>query len=178
MIISMEEVYFIKEEINFIKKNLKNENIKFNNNIKIGAMIETPSSAIISSHLADELDFFSIGTNDLTQFVLAVDRNNLKVSDLYNPLSPSLLNLIKYIVNSIHEKNKKIGMCGELAGDLKSIRLLLGLGLDELSMSVNNIPNVKKIIRSSYISNCKNLSDKILDKKTNKEIMLILEKNY
>ncbi len=177
MIISMEEVYFIKDQINKVKFNLNKNNISYDNNIKIGAMIETPSAAIISSNLADEMDFFSIGTNDLTQFVLAVDRNNLKVSNLYNPLSPSVLSLIKYTINSVHEKNKKIGMCGELASDLKSIRLLLGLGLDELSMNVSFIPNVKKIIRSSYMFSCKRLVDKILNKKTLNEVISILDKN-
>ncbi len=177
MIISMEEVYFLKSEIDYIKNNLIKENINFDENIKIGAMIETPSAAIICSHLAEELDFFSIGTNDLTQFVLAVDRNNLKVSYLYNPLCPSIINLIRYIVNTIHEKNKKVGICGELASNLNSIKLLLGLGLDELSMNVSFIPNVKKIIRSSYYSSCKKLLDKILDQKTNKDIEKILNKN-
>ncbi len=176
MIISMEEVYFIKEQINKIKFYLNKNNISYNNKIKIGAMIETPSSCIISSHMADEMDFFSIGTNDLTQFILAVDRNNLNVSNLYNPLSPSVLNLIKYTINSVHEKNKKIGMCGELASDLKSIKLLLGLGLDELSMNVSYIPDVKNIIRSSYMSSCKKLVDKILNKKTINEIKYILSK--
>ncbi len=176
MIISMEEVYFLKDEINYIKKDLIKNNINFDENIKIGAMIETPSAAIICSHLSEELDFFSIGTNDLTQFVLAVDRNNIKVSNLYNPLCPSVLNLIKYIVNSIHEKNKKIGICGELASNLNSVKLLLGLGLDELSMNISYIPNVKKIIRSSYYTSCKKLLDKILDQKTNKDIENILNK--
>ncbi len=176
MIISMEEVYFLKNEINYIKNLLVKDNINFDENIKIGAMIETPSAAIICSHLAEELDFFSIGTNDLTQFILAVDRNNVKVSNLYNPLCPSVLNLIKYVVNSIHENNKKIGICGELASNLNSIKLLLGLGLDELSMNLSFIPNVKKIIRSSYFSNCKKLLDKILDQKTNQDIENILNK--
>ncbi len=176
MIISIEEVNFLKKEIEFIKNKLNIENIKFNKNIKIGSMIETPSAAIISSHLADELDFFSIGTNDLTQYTLAVDRNNDKVSHLYNPLSPSVLNLIKYTINSVHEKNKKIGMCGELASNEKAIKLLIGLGLDELSMNVNSIPYIKKIIRSSYLSSSKILVNKILMKKTNKEIEYILDK--
>ncbi len=176
MIISIEEVNFLKKEIEFIKNKLNIENIKFNRNIKIGCMIETPAAAIISSHLADELDFFSIGTNDLTQYTLAVDRNNDKVSHLYNPLSPSVLNLIKYTINSVHEKNKKIGMCGELASNEKAIKLLIGLGLDELSMNVNSIPYIKKIIRSSYLSSSKILVNKILMKKTNKEIESILDK--
>ncbi len=162
MIISMEEVFFLKNEINKIKIYLRNKNIAFNEDIKIGAMIETPSAAIISGYLADELDFFSIGTNDLTQYTLAVDRNNSMVSYLYEPLSPSVLFLIKYIVDSIHKKNKEVCICGELAGNKDVVLLLLGLSLDGLSMSSNLIPSIKNIIRHSYFKDSKKLASNIL----------------
>ncbi len=170
MIISMEEVFFLKDEINKIKFELNKNKISFNKNIKIGAMIETPSAAIISNYLSDELDFFSIGTNDLIQYTLAVDRNSSMVSYLYEPLSPSVIHLIKYIIDSIHSKGKKISMCGELAGNENVTLLLIGLGLDELSMSSNYIPKIKSIIRNFSLSYSKKLASDILKLNTIKKI--------
>ncbi len=177
MIISMEEVFFIKKEIKKTKIKLKQKNQKFKKNIKIGIMIETPSAAIIANKLAKELDFFSIGTNDLTQYTLAVDRNNSIISYLYNPLSPSMIHLIKLIIDEIHKENKKISICGELASDEKSTILLLGLGIDELSMDSNSIPNIKNIIRNLSIKHAKKITEKILSKSTFKEINKILQEN-
>ncbi len=176
MIISIEEVYFIKNEIEFLKNQLKLENKLFNNKIKIGVMIETPAAAIISKFLAKELDFFSIGTNDLTQYILAVDRNNSVISHLYNTLSPSVIKFIKIIIDSVHSENKKVSICGELASDEKAIFLLLGLGIDELSMHSNFIPKIKYKICNTYYKTCKKISEKILLKKTIKEIDNILKK--
>ncbi len=176
MIISIEEVKFIKNEINKIKSYLDKNNILYNKKIKIGAMIETPASALIINHLCKELDFFSIGTNDLTQYVLAVDRTNTLVSYLYEPLSPSIIYLIKYVVDVIHKNNKKVGMCGELASDDKSTILLLGLGLDELSMSSNFIPKIKNNIIKYSFNKAKKITYKILKKNNIKDIKNILNK--
>ncbi len=148
MIISMEEVFFLKKEFLKIKYEFKKKKINFDKNIKIGAMIETPAAVMISKYLAEELDFFSIGTNDLTQYTLAVDRNNTMVSHLYETLSPSVLRMIKYSIDAVHKKNKEIGICGEIASDNSVTMLLLGLGLDELSMSSNFIPEIKNNIRN------------------------------
>ncbi len=176
MIISMEEVYFLKKEINEVKNQLKQNNQSFNEYIKIGIMIETPAAAVISKYLAKELDFFSIGTNDLTQYTLAVDRNNSMISYLYNPLSPSIINLIKFIIDSIHTQGKEVGMCGELSSDKRATLLLLGLGLDELSMNSVDIPEIKQIIRSNKLSYSQKITKKILSKFMYKDILSLLDK--
>lgn len=103
----------------------------------------------MARHLAKEADFFSIGTNDLTQYTLAVDRGNEMISRLYNPLSPAVLNLIKQVIDASHAEGKWTGMCGELAGDERATVLLLGMGLDEYSMSAMSIPRVKQLVRST-----------------------------
>ena len=133
-------------------------------------MIETPAAAAIAHHLIKEVDFFSIGTNDLTQYTLAVDRGNELISDLYNPLAPSVLTLIKTVIDASHAAGKWTGMCGELAGDERATLLLLGMGLDEFSMSAISIPTVKKIIRSTNFSEVKELADKALSMATAAEI--------
>ncbi|QJC29708.1 phosphoenolpyruvate-protein phosphotransferase PtsI [Enterobacteriaceae endosymbiont of Plateumaris pusilla] len=170
MIISIEEVYFLKEELNFLKKQLQNEKKHFNKNIPVGIMVETPASAIISEHLAKEIDFFSIGTNDLTQYTLAVDRGNDLISHLYKPISPSIFYLIKKVINASHSEGKWTGMCGELASDERVIPILLGMGLDEFSMSSTFIPKIKNIIRNIEMSKAKILADNILLQSTIKDI--------
>ncbi len=176
MIISMEEVFFLKKEIKKLKLQLTEEKCKFDDNIEIGAMIETPAAAIISKHLSKELDFFSIGTNDLTQYTLAVDRNNSMISHLYEPLSPSIIYLIKYIVDSVNEYGKKLSICGELASDERAIMLLLGLGVKELSMSVSDIPKVKQIICKNSLSFAKEISKEVLSKSTVNEVLTVLNR--
>ncbi len=176
MIISMEEVEFLKNEINFVKKYLIKKKIKFDKNIKIGAMIETPSAALIINFLSKEFDFFSIGTNDLTQYTLAVNRNNSMVSYLYDSLSPSIIYLINHIVYNVHKNGKKVCICGELASDEISTKLLLGLGLDELSMNSNSIPKIKYNIRNTNFKDSIKLKSIILNTKSSKEIRKILIK--
>ena len=133
-------------------------------------MIETPAAAAIAHHLIKEVEFFSIGTNDLTQYTLAVDRGNELISALYNPLSPSVLTIIKSVIDASHAAGKWTGMCGELAGDEHATLLLLGMGLDEFSMSAISIPTVKKIIRSTTFADAKALADKALSMATAAEI--------
>lgn len=106
-------------------------------------MVETPSAAVNAKFLAKEVDFFSIGTNDLTQYTLAVDRGNELISHLYNPMQPSVLSLIKQVIDASHAEGKWTGMCGELAGDERATLLLLGMGLDEFSMSAISVPRIK-----------------------------------
>lgn len=174
MIISVEEIQKLNIELNYLKIQLKKEGKNFDNNIKIGIMIETPASAIIAHHLIKEVDFFSIGTNDLTQYTLAVDRGNKLISHLYNPISPSILILIKKVIEASHSEGKWTAMCGEMAGDERTIPLLLGLGLDEFSMSSVSIPKVKKIIRSIYYKDAKELAQKALTLKTTESIKNLL----
>ncbi|MCX8574981.1 MULTISPECIES: phosphoenolpyruvate-protein phosphotransferase PtsI [unclassified Gilliamella] len=176
MIISVEEIRILKSEINILKEQLTAEGKAFDKNIEVGVMIETPAAAVIAHHLAKEVDFFSIGTNDLTQYTLAVDRGNELISHLYNPLSPSVLTLIKKVIDASHKEGKWTGMCGELAGDERATILLLGMGLDEFSMSAVSIPKIKKLIRNTHFEEAKKLADNVLEKATSKEIMDLIEK--
>ena len=170
MIISVEEVRELKSVIETLKQELRNENKLFDENIQIGVMVETPAAAINAKFLAKEVDFFSIGTNDLTQYTLAVDRGNELISHLYNPLSPAVLNLIKQVIDAAHQEGKWTGMCGELAGDERATLLLLGMGLDEFSMSSISVPRVKKLIRNTKFADVKALADEALTKPTASEI--------
>ncbi|QCI24175.1 phosphoenolpyruvate-protein phosphotransferase PtsI [Buchnera aphidicola (Muscaphis stroyani)] len=176
MIISVEEIRLLKIEIEHLKSQLNHNNIKFDEKIKIGIMIETPSSAIISHYLIKEVDFFSIGTNDLTQYTLAVDRGNDLISKLYKPMHPSVLNLIQKVINVSHVHKKWTGMCGELAADERATVLLLGMGLDEFSMSSISIPKIKKIIRSISFKDAQELAKEALTLPTEKEILNLIEK--
>ncbi|WP_016677070.1 phosphoenolpyruvate-protein phosphotransferase PtsI, partial [Yersinia pestis] len=155
MIISVEEVRELKAELELLKSQLREENKAFDETIEVGVMVETPAAAVIARHLAKEVDFFSIGTNDLTQYTLAVDRGNELISHLYNPMSPSVLGLIKQVIDASHAEGKWTGMCGELAGDERATLLLLGMGLDEFSMSAISIPRIKKIIRNTNFEDVK-----------------------
>lgn len=175
MIISVEEVRLIKAEIEILKMQLRNEGKAFDEQIEIGVMVETPAAAVIAPHLAKEVDFFSIGTNDLTQYTLAVDRGNELISKLYNPMSPSVLALIKNIIDASHKEGKWTGMCGELAGDERATLLLLGMGLDEFSMSAIAIPKVKKLIRNTNYEEAKALAEEALQKATSQEIMQLID---
>ena len=170
MIISVEEIRELKSVIEVLKQELRNEGKAFDENIQIGVMVETPAAAVNARFLAKEVDFFSIGTNDLTQYTLAVDRGNEMISHLYNPLSPAVLNLIKQVIDASHAEGKWTGMCGELAGDEKATLLLLGMGLDEFSMSAMSIPRIKKLIRNVNFHDAKELADSALQKPTAVEI--------
>jgi len=170
MIISVEEIRKLKEILAVLKTELTAEGHAFDQAIEIGVMIETPAAAAIAHHLIKEVEFFSIGTNDLTQYTLAVDRGNELISDLYNPMTPSVLSIIKTVIDASHAAGKWTGMCGELAGDERATLLLLGMGLDEFSMSAISIPTVKKIIRNTHFSDVKALADKALSVATAAEI--------
>ncbi|WP_041741783.1 phosphoenolpyruvate--protein phosphotransferase [Caldicellulosiruptor kronotskyensis] len=146
MITCIDEVYQVKWIIQEAKEELKKENIPFSQNIEIGIMIETPAAAVISDILAKEADFFSIGTNDLIQYTLAIDRTNDKVSYLYNPLHPAVLRLIKMTVENAHKRGIEVGVCGEIASNQEFVPVLIGLGIDELSLNPSKILNVKKKI--------------------------------
>ncbi|AKJ42881.1 phosphoenolpyruvate-protein phosphotransferase PtsI [Pragia fontium] len=176
MIISVEEVRLLKAELVMLKEQLRKEDIAFDEAIEVGVMVETPAAATIAHHLAKEVDFFSIGTNDLTQYTLAVDRGNELISHLYNPLSPSVLTLIKQVIDASHKEGKWTGMCGELAGDERATLLLLGMGLDEFSMSAISIPRIKKIIRNANFSDVKTLAENALAQPTAKDVLAIVDK--
>lgn len=176
MIISVEEVRTLRHELSLLKIQLRKEGKAFDESIEVGVMVETPAAAVIACHLAQEVDFFSIGTNDLTQYTLAVDRGNELISHLYNPMSPAVLTLIKQVIDASHTVDKWTGMCGELAGDERATPLLLGMGLDEFSMSSISIPRIKKIIRNTNFSDTKALVKEALAQPTAEEVMNLVNK--
>ncbi|MBY7912621.1 phosphoenolpyruvate-protein phosphotransferase PtsI [Vibrio fluvialis] len=176
MIISVEEIRALKAAIEEYKAELRTEGLAFDESIEIGVMVETPAAAAIAHHLAKEVSFFSIGTNDLTQYTLAVDRGNEMISHLYNPLSPAVLTVIKQVIDASHAEGKWTGMCGELAGDERATLLLLGMGLDEFSMSGISIPKVKKVIRNSNFAEVKAMAEEALSLPTAAEIEACVEK--
>ncbi len=146
MIATIGELRRANDILSVVKQELESENKDFDQNIEVGVMIEIPAAAVIADVLAKEADFFSIGTNDLTQYTLAVDRTNEKVGYLYNNFDPAVLRLISTVIKAGHEKGRTVGMCGELAGNPAATLLLLGLGLDEFSMSPTVVLRIKKII--------------------------------
>ncbi|MDP8176488.1 phosphoenolpyruvate-protein phosphotransferase PtsI [Pasteurella skyensis] len=178
MIISVEEIRTLKALIEEFKAELRAEGVAFDENLEIGVMVETPSAAMNARHLAKEVDFFSIGTNDLTQYLLAVDRGNEYIAHLYNPLAPSVLNVIKQVIDASHAEGKWTGMCGELAGDERAAALLLGMGLDEFSMSAISVPRIKKLVRNMNYADAKALADKALDCPTAAEIEQLVDDFY
>lgn len=148
MISGVDEVREAKRFLEGVKDELHRERAEFRADTPIGIMIEIPSAAICADLLAKEVDFFSVGTNDLTQYTLAVDRNNERVDYLYEPLHPAVLRLLRLVISSARQERCSIGICGELAGDPMATALLLGLGFDTLSTSLMSLPEIKKIIRS------------------------------
>ncbi|MFC5705095.1 phosphoenolpyruvate-protein phosphotransferase PtsI [Aeromonas eucrenophila] len=170
MIISVEEFRSLKATVEQLKAELRADGKAFDESIEVGIMIETPAAAVMAHHLAKEVDFFSIGTNDLTQYTLAVDRGNEMISAMYNPLSPSVLTLIKMVIDASHDNGKWTGMCGELAGDERATLLLLGMGLDEFSMSAISVPRIKKLIRNTNFEDVKAMADQALSYATAAEI--------
>lgn len=175
MISSVDEIRAAKDIINEVKEELKAEKVKFDKNVKIGIMIEVPSAAIMAEQLAKECDFFSIGTNDLIQYTVAVERGNEKISDLYTKFHPAVIRLIKMAIDGAHKSKIFCGMCGEAAADERFIPLLVGLGLDEFSMNPTKILNSRKMIRSLNHKECKKLVQEILRMSSATEIKARLE---
>lgn len=176
MISSIEELQKSKEIIEEVKQELKFKNISFNENIEVGIMVEIPSSAIMADEFAKECDFFSIGTNDLIQYTIAVERGNEKVADLYSHYNPAVIRLIKFAIDGAHKAGIFCGMCGEAAGDVKFIPLLVGLGLDEFSMNANKILRARKLITDLDFEECKQLAKEILQLDSTEDVKNRLEK--
>ena len=170
MIASVEEVKQANAMLDECKEELTAEGKEFNKDIKVGIMIEVPAAAVISPILAKYVDFFSIGTNDLCQYTLAVDRMNEAIGSLYQPLHPGVIRLIKHVIDASHEHGKFTGMCGELASDPVATMILLGLGLDEFSMTASSIPLIKNILRSVSKAECEEVANKALTMDTAEEI--------
>ncbi|NQT89761.1 MAG: phosphoenolpyruvate--protein phosphotransferase [Candidatus Omnitrophica bacterium] len=178
MISGVEELVAANKFLEEAKKELKAKRMPFDKNIEVGVMIEVPSAALIADILATKVDFFSIGTNDLIQYALAVDRVNEKIAYLYEPLHPAVLRLIKRIIDAGHSKGIWVGMCGEMAGEPAFAPLLLGLGLDEFSVPLTSILKIKKIIRSVNYDETKRLAEEALDLPSAREVEALLRKKF
>jgi phosphotransferase system enzyme I (PtsI) len=170
MISGIEELRQANKILEEAKEELKNKDIPHNKDIEVGVMIEVPSAAMTADILALEADFFSIGTNDLIQYSLAVERINEKVAYLYEPAHPAVLRMIKNIVDAAHEANINVGMCGEMAGEPNFALILLGLGLDEFSVPPLSIPELKYIIRSITMKQARETAKEALKLSTGKEV--------
>lgn len=170
MISSVEEIREAKRLLQEAREELLAQNVAMASSMDVGAMIEVPAAVIIADKLAKEVDFFSIGTNDLIQYSLAIDRSNERLTYMYDPLHPAVLRLIKNIVETAHRTGIHVDMCGEMAGDPLCVLILLGLEIDELSMSHLAIPRIKKIIRESSLREAKALLKKALSFNTASEV--------
>jgi len=170
MVSNIKEVRRAKKLLEEAKHQLRKENVSFDPRIKIGVMVEVPSAAVTAEDLAEEVSFLSIGTNDLIQYLLAVDRGNDIVSDLYQEFHPAVIRFLRRIIERGKRKDVWVGMCGEMAGDPLATILLLGLGLDEFSVVPNVLPEIKKIIRSVKYADARKIANKVLTMQTEDEV--------
>lgn len=158
MISGLSEVIQANDLLDSVKNDLRREGVPFDEDIKIGAMIEIPSAALTAEMIAKEVDFFSIGSNDLIQYTMAVDRVNEKVAQLYDPTHPAILRLIRSVVEAAHNNNIPVAVCGEMAGQPLYVPLLVGMGVDELSVGASSIPRVKEVIRLLKLTDAQELA--------------------
>lgn len=176
MIVSVEEFRKANELLEECKEELRERGVLFRESIATGIMVETPAAVLMAEELAKEVDFFSIGTNDLTQYILAADRGNQKLTKLYSPFHPSVLRAVARVIEAGHREGKEVGMCGEFAGDERAVPLLVGLGLDEFSMVSNEIAAVRYQVRGLAEGQMKNLARRVLTAATEKEVRRLLER--
>lgn len=162
MVATLEEIKAAREQIDSCSAELIQEGKRFAEGIEIGIMVEIPSAALMAEHLAPAVDFFSIGTNDLTQYTMAVDRTNARLAYLSSAFSPAVLKLVESVIQAGHQHGKWVGVCGELAGEPLAIPILLGFGLDEFSMNPPAIPLAKQILRSLDVTQCRELAQRAL----------------
>ncbi len=175
MVASLEEALWFKSEVGRAKDDLRARGAAFAENLPLGAMIEVPSAAYCLQSLCAQLDFFSIGTNDLSQYFFAADRENSKIASLANPRSPAFLALLRDIANQVRAGKRWIGMCGEMAGDARNLPLLLGLGLNEISVSGNAIPALKRAAARSSAAHCRELLDRAIACDTAADVEALLD---
>ena len=176
MIVSVEEFRTANRLLEECKQELKERGVLFRESISTGIMVETPAAVLIAEELAKEVDFFSIGTNDLTQYILAADRGNQKLTKLYDPFHPAVLRAIQKVIEAGHKEGKEVGMCGEFAGDEKAVPLLVGMGLDEFSMVSGEIAAVRYQIRGLSDVKMKHFVDRVLAAGSEREVKLLLER--
>jgi phosphotransferase system enzyme I (PtsI) len=175
MICNIGEVLQAKKMIQLAKDELTRSGIEYDKNIGLGIMTEIPSAALMTDILAREVDFFSIGTNDLCQYTLAVDRMNEMVAPLYNHFNPGVLRLIYNVIEQAHKHNRNVGMCGEMASDPLATLLLIGMGLDEFSMDASSIPKIKSIIIGGSILKAREIFSRVMEMESSDKITSYLQ---
>jgi len=178
MISAYFEICEAKKLLDQAAESLEKEGLPYNRQIEIGIMIEVPSAVVLADFLAEKVDFFSIGTNDLIQYALAIDRQNPNVAHLYQPLDPAVIRLVKQVADVAQNKGIEVFMCGEMAAVAHHIPLLLGLGLDELSMNPQSIPHIKRAIRSLSLSDAQAFMQEVLNKKTARGVFGVLKEAF
>ncbi|HOJ86963.1 MAG TPA: hypothetical protein PLN68_08575, partial [Elusimicrobiales bacterium] len=175
MVTSLDEIIQVRSIVEDIKRELSQKNVDFNPNIPLGVMVEVPSSAIIIDHILDHVDFISVGTNDLIQYLLAVDRVNQYVSNMYDPFHPAVLRILNLIFQTAHKKGKKVSVCGEMASDPLGAMVLISLGVDSLSVPIKMFLKTKQHIRNLNYERLLSLSTKILNTDNSSSIIEILQ---
>ncbi|TES91531.1 MAG: phosphoenolpyruvate--protein phosphotransferase, partial [Desulfobacteraceae bacterium] len=178
MISCLDEVHHAKRMLNEAADSLDKEGVIFNENIEVGIMIEVPSAAILADVMAKEVDFFSIGTNDLIQYTLAVDRGNAQVAHLYQPLHPAVIRMIKHVADVARDHDVKISMCGEMSGDPVNMPILLGLGINRFSTNPQSIPTTKSIIRMLNVEDAELFINEVLKETTETGVMELVLSTY
>lgn len=175
MVSSIFEIENARKILEEVRAKLISEGKRFAQKIQFGIMIEVPSAAILASHFAKVVDFFSIGTNDLTQYTIAVDRTNERVANLASPFNPAVITLIERTISAAHKEGKWVGLCGEMAGDPLATPLLLGLGLDEFSMASKSVPEIKEKIRNLSVQECQAIAQHVLSLGTTRDVLSYLK---
>ena len=178
MVATLKEFRAAKAIFEDEKQKLVNEGVEVSNDIQVGIMIEIPAAAVLADKFAKEVDFFSVGTNDLIQYTMAADRMNERVSYLYQPYNPSILRLIKNVIDAAHAEGKWAGMCGEMAGDQTAVPLLLGMGLDEFSMSATSILKTRSLMKRLDTTKMAELADRALKECDTMEEVVALVEEY
>jgi phosphotransferase system enzyme I (PtsI) len=182
MISGLDEVRRGRQIIDECKQELRGEGHAFDEELEVGIMVEVPTAAIMADWLAREVDFFSIGTNDLIQYAVAIDRTNERVAHLYEPSHPSVVRLIKMVADAAHAHDIWVGVCGEMAGEVLFTPLLLGLGIDELSVNASIVPRVKNAVQRLTITECRQLVSEVLKLDTPSAVLArcveVAQRNY
>jgi len=174
MIATLMELRQAKATLADVMEDLEEESIPFRRNTPVGIMIETPAAALVADALAQEVSFLSIGTNDLTQYTLAVDRGNERVAHLYSPHNPAMLKLLRMIMRAGQRAGVEVSLCGEMAGSAIYTQLLLGLGLRKLSMAPKDVPEVKQLIRSTTLADCQRIARKVMQFDADRQVLNFL----
>jgi phosphotransferase system enzyme I (PtsI) len=177
MIATISELRSAKNILHKVKQELMNDGMKVNENIEIGIMVEVPVTALMADTFAKEVDFFSIGTNDLIQYTMAADRMNEQVAYLYQPYNPAIFRLIKMVIDAAHKEGKWVSLCGEMAGDKVAIPILLGLGLDELSMNATSILQARSYIHQLSLTEVMSLSQTVLNLESEDDVQEFVQQS-